>query len=87
MSHPNIIARTVVGTASNPKYVVSTVCLAGADRMPDMYAGHIFETMVFACDADGTVTDWLELDGIRYRTLDEARTGHNDMVRHWTNRS
>ncbi len=83
MSNPNIIARTVVGG----KYVVSTVRLAGADRMPDIYGGRIFETMVFACDADGAVTDWLEQDCQRYRTLDEARTGHTDMVQNWTNRS
>ena len=87
MSNPNIIARTVVGTAPNPKYVVSTVRLAGADRMPDIYGGRIFETMVFTCDEQGTITDWLELDCQRYRTLDEARTGHSDMVQNWTNRS
>jgi hypothetical protein len=86
MTNPNIIARTVVGTAPNPKYVVSTVRLAGALRL-NLYAGRIFETMVFACDADGAVTDWLELDCQRYGTLVEARTGHNDMVQIWTNRS
>ena len=83
MNNPNIIDRTVV----NSKYVVSTVRLAGADRTPDLYGGLIFETMVFTCDEQGTITDWLELDCQRYRTLDEARTGHSDMVQNWTNRS
>jgi hypothetical protein len=83
MSNSKVIDRTIVGG----KYLVSTVRLFSADHVPNLYEGHIFETMVFACDADGAVTDWMELDGIRYRTIDEARTGHNDMVRHWTNRS
>ena len=87
MSNSNIIARTVVGTAPNPKYVVSTVRLAGADRMPDIYGGRIFETMVFACDADGAVTDWLELDCQRYETEDGARLGHAWHVQTWANRS
>jgi len=82
MSNPNMIDRTVVGG----KYVVSTVRLAGADRMPDIYGGLIFETMVFTCDEQGTITDWLELDCQRYRTLDEARIGHNDMVQTWTDK-
>lgn len=82
MSNPNIIDRTVV----NNRYVVSTVLLAGADRMPDLYGGRVFETMVFPCDEQGIVTDWIEQDCQRYRTLDEARTGHKDMVLTWINK-
>jgi hypothetical protein len=87
MSHPNIIARTTVGTIGGSKYVVSTVRLAGADRTPDLYGGLIFETMVFPCDARGTVTDWQELEVQQYRTIDEAYAGHDDMVENWTDRS
>lgn len=79
MNNPNIIDRTVV----NSKYVVSTVRLAGGG----LYGGHIFETMVFPSDAEGDVTNWLELDSQRYRTIDEARIGHNDMVQSWTDKN
>jgi hypothetical protein len=74
MSNPNIIARSIV----DRKYVVSTVRLLSSPS---------FETMVFPCDEQGTVTDWIELDCQQYRTLDEARAGHSDMVQNWTNRS
>lgn len=83
MTNPNMVDRTVV----NAKYVVSTVRLAGADRMPDIYGGRIFETMVFHSDANGNVTDWIELDCNRYSSIEAARMGHNDMVLNWTNRS
>jgi hypothetical protein len=82
MTNPNIIDRTVV----NGKYLVSTVRLAGTLRL-DLYTGHIFETMVFASDAEGDVTNWQELDSQRYRTIDEARIGHNDMVQSWTDKN
>jgi len=81
MNNPYMIDRTVV----NGKYVVSTVRLQLPDE--DIYGGLVFETMVFPCDADGVVSKWREHDCQRYRTFDEARTGHNDMVQNWTNRS
>ena len=79
MNNPNMIDRTIVGGA----YLVSTVRLAGGG----LYGGHIFETMVFPCDAEGDVTNWQELDSQRYRTIDEARIGHNDMVQSWTDKN
>lgn len=42
-----------------------------------------YETMVFDCDADGTVTNWLERDCERYATADEALAGHAVMVAKW----
>ena len=70
MTNPNMIDRTVV----NNKYVVSTV------RLPLIFDGEEFETMVFHCDEQGTVTDWLELDCRRYHSVEAARDGHNDVV-------
>lgn len=78
MNNPNIIDRTVV----NNKYVVSTVLLAGYDAAPWLFDDHGggFETMVFPCDEQGTVTDWMELDCRRYHSVEAARDGHNDVV-------
>ena len=42
-----------------------------------------YETMVFACDEQGEVTDWRELDFARYTTEDDARAGHEDIVARW----
>jgi hypothetical protein len=73
-----MIDRTVV----NNKYVVSTVRLAGYEMMAELFDEHggRFETMVFPCDEQGTVTDWLELDCRRYHSAEAAREGHNDVV-------
>ena len=78
MTNPNSIARTVVDG-----YVISTVKLAGAENYPDLFAGHMYETMVFRADSDGTVTDWLEVDGLRYATEDAAHAGHASLVAMW----
>lgn len=85
MTEPKTVDRTIVGG----KYLVSTITLSGAELWPDIYeeAGGAYETMVFPCDEQGIVSDWTELACQRYRTLDEARTGHTDMVQNWTNRS
>ena len=82
--NPNVIDRTVV----NNKYVVSTVSLPGYELAPRLYdeLGGGYETMVFHCDADGIVTDWLELDCRRYRSHQAARAGHNDVVLDWINK-
>jgi hypothetical protein len=78
MTNPNSIARTVVDG-----YVISTVKLAGAENYPDLFAGHMYETMVFRADGAGTVTDWLEVDGLRYATEDAAHAGHASLVAMW----
>lgn len=62
------IGRTVVGS----KYIVSTVEAWGT-----------LESMVFECDANGTVTDWLEQDCVRYATVADAVAGHKQMVEKW----
>lgn len=66
----NIISRNVV----NGRVLVSTVNLGGAFG---------FETMVFKCAPDGTVTIWKELDVRTYETAVEAIAGHEQMVRKW----
>lgn len=35
-----------------------------------------FETMVFACDAEGDSVDYTDLDAERYTTAEEAAAGH-----------
>lgn len=62
------IGRTIVAS----KYIVSTVDAWGA-----------IETMVFECDAQGNVTNFLELDARRYTTYEEAKAGHKHMVETW----
>ena len=74
----NSIARTVVDG-----YVISTVKLAGAEKYPELYADHMYESMVFRADSDGTVTDWMEVDGLRYATEDAAHAGHASLVAMW----
>lgn len=39
-----------------------------------------WETLVFPCRRDGTVTDWGELDGYRYENRREAIDGHKRFV-------
>ena len=78
MTNPNCIARTVVDG-----YVISTVKLPGAENYPALFADHKYESMVFRADSDGTVTDWLEVDGLRYATEDAAHAGHASLVAMW----
>lgn len=78
MTNPNSITRTIVDG-----YVISTVKLAGAEDYPDLFAGHIYETLVFRADSDGKVTDWIEVDGLRYAAEDAARIGHAALVAMW----
>ena len=78
MTNPNSIARTVVDG-----YVISTVKLPGAENYPDLFAGHMYESMVFRADSDGKVTDWSEVDGQRYETEDAAHAGHASLVAMW----
>ena len=44
---------------------------------------HGYETMVFACDNEGNVTDWLNLDEEWYDSPEEMQTGHKAMVEKW----
>jgi hypothetical protein len=78
MTNPNSIARTVVDG-----YVISTVKLPGAENYPDLFADHKYESMVFRADSDGTVTDWSEVDGLRYATEEAAHAGHASLVAMW----
>jgi hypothetical protein len=74
----NQIAHTVVDG-----YVISTVKLPGAENYPDLFGGHMYESMVFRADSDGTVTNWTEVDSLRYETEDAARLGHAALVAMW----
>lgn len=44
---------------------------------------HGYETMVFACDSEGNVTSWAELDVMLYDSLEEMQAGHKAMVEKW----
>jgi len=46
--------------------------------------GQSYETMVFTCDKDGTVTNWKELDKANYDTEEEALKGHEQMIKKWS---
>lgn len=39
-----------------------------------------YETMVFACDKNGNVSDWSDLDSDNYQSKNDALIGHNKMV-------
>jgi hypothetical protein len=49
----------------------------------DLSTPGTFETMVFACDEDGEVTSWRELDFARYSTREDAAKGHEEIVERW----
>lgn len=68
-----IISRNVV----SGRHLVSTVDLGGIFG---------FETMVFNCNPDGSVTDWLELDVRNYDNVLDAIAGHAVMVQKWTDK-
>lgn len=76
--NPYKIARTVVDG-----YVVSTVKLPGAELYPRVFNGHMYESLVFRTDSDGTVTNWTEVDGLQYATEDAAHLGHAALVAMW----
>jgi hypothetical protein len=43
-----------------------------------------WETMVFKCNANGTVTDWIHpLDVRHYDTKEAAQTGHDEIIEKW----
>lgn len=41
---------------------------------------HGYETMAFSCDADGNVTDWLEVYGRIYATAEQMKRGHKKTI-------
>lgn len=41
---------------------------------------HGYETMVFACDANGNVTDWMDLYAEWYDTASAMKDGHKVIV-------
>lgn len=43
----------------------------------------LYETMVFALDADGDVSEWTELDFAGYNVEGKAAAGHLAMCRKW----
>lgn len=58
-------------------YLVSTVKLASwATFSPD----HAYETMVFAADNEGKVTDWMDLYCDRAASEVEAQSNHDRAV-------
>lgn len=70
--------RMLACTIVNNKYLVSTVAL--------MFGDKVYETMVFHCDVNGRVTDWMELDCEQYNAANTAMDGHQAMVTRWTTR-
>lgn len=44
---------------------------------------HEWETMVFRCDKNGNVSDWMCLDSELHIRKDHAFKGHDEMVEKW----
>lgn len=42
-----------------------------------------WETMVFRCDENGNVLDWMDLDSELYINENNAAKGHDEMVEKW----
>lgn len=42
-----------------------------------------WETMVFRCDENGKVLDWMDLDSELYINKNNAAKGHDKMVEKW----
>lgn len=42
-----------------------------------------WETMVFRCDENGKVLDWMDLDSELYINENNASKGHDKMVEKW----
>lgn len=46
---------------------------------------HGWETMVFASDKNGNVSNWSDLDCDVYKTNFQASDGHEEMIEKWKN--
>ena len=44
---------------------------------------HGWETMVFSCDENGKVLNWMDLDSELYINENNAAKGHDEMVEKW----
>lgn len=85
-------ARRVAWTELPSGRIVSTVLLVFDHRFGNLMNGDpllkplIFETMVFEKHTVGAEGRMLgdELDMARYTTVEEARAGHEEMVRRWS---
>ena len=42
-----------------------------------------YETMVFRCDQDGNVENWLDIDVAWYTSEEEMLVGHVEMIKKW----
>lgn len=74
-----ILVATLVTCPDGKHVLVSTVSLAEFG-----YNLREYETMVFEANTKGEVTNWSNLDCERYEDLENAVTGHEKMVKQWT---
>ena len=72
-------------TVISKTYVVSTIDLSNNGRR-SLFGSRRYETMVFPCDSEGKITDWLELDVGTHSTIDEATAGHLEMVQKFSDK-
>ena len=79
LTNPRQREQTRVTTPAGFHVLVSTVLL------PMLFGRVEYETMAFAADETGKVTDWTELGCNRYDTEQEALEGHADVVAKWYN--
>ena len=58
---------------------VGTVLIDSADTFDVGY-----ETMVFKCDKNGHVEDYLDLDRAIYTSVEDMERGHQQMINKWS---
>lgn len=71
---------TVIETKNGKHVAVDTALIPEELKWcgPDDY-----ETMVFACDENGKIEDWSDLDVKTSKDLEESKKTHKEMVEKW----
>ena len=50
------------------------------------YMNYGWESVIFKSDGAGNIIDYGHLDVTRYKTMEEAREGHKELVERWINK-
>lgn len=72
--------RNVVRTKNGRYVAVDTALLPEKLKW---YGIDDYETMVFACDKNGKVTSWEDLDIKTAKDIEEAEKVHKEMIKKW----
>ena len=60
-------------------YFVSTI------EVQSFFDDYNYETMIFTCDKEGEVEDWQDLYCEKYKTIEEANNGHQEIIENFDN--